>query len=151
LPVIPFLLLAIISNLAAGGGWLRRPRYIILWMLVAFAWLTKWRSIISYLQPPETWQATREAIAQIQTDGGVLTSAKIAPHVSGRSVIKLATIGSESIDFSSFDYVLLNVRDPGWRSTPEIVQHLINRLKKTPEFMLRYQKDEIYLFEKIAQ
>ena len=34
--------MAIISTLAAGGGWLRRPRHILLWSLIAFLALAKY-------------------------------------------------------------------------------------------------------------
>lgn len=74
LPVLPFLLLAVISTLAAGGGWLRSRRAIVLWSLVAFLALAKFGYFGSiYLESINTWQATREAISHIQPQKSILT------------------------------------------------------------------------------
>ncbi|MBD0347186.1 MAG: DUF2079 domain-containing protein, partial [Coleofasciculus sp. Co-bin14] len=78
LPALPFLLLAVISTLAAGKGWLQTRRGMIIWALVAFIALAKFGHFGSvYLESLDTWQATREAIAQIQTKGSVLTPAQV--------------------------------------------------------------------------
>ena len=149
LPILPFLLLAVIANLAAGGGWLRSKRNIIIWAILAFLALAKFGYFGSkYLKSIDTWPATSQAIAKIQGKGGVLTSAQIAPHLTHRQILHLAIEGSESIKLSQFDYVLLNQRHPGWGSSPEIVNILIERLKKAPEFELTYQQDSVFLFEK---
>jgi uncharacterized membrane protein len=149
-PALPFLLLAVISSLAAGQGWLRNGRAIVLWSLVAFLALAKFGYFGSrYLESLDTWQATREAIAQVQTKGGVLTTAQIAPHLTHRPLIKLATSSlPPAADFAEFEYVLLNVRHPGWSSTPEFAARLVNQLKNAQEFQLSYQRDGVYLFEK---
>jgi uncharacterized membrane protein len=142
----------VIANLAAGGGWLRSRRAIILWSLVAFLALAKFGYFGSkYLESNDTWQATREAIAQIKTPGGVLTTANMAPHLTHRPIVQLATDGSESINLSQLTYVLLNLHHYGWGSSPETVNTLIERLKRTPEFQLEYQKDGIFLFVKNHQ
>jgi len=147
LPALPFLLLAVISTLAAGGGWLRNRRGIILWSLVAFLALAKFGYFGDrYLTSLDTWQATREAIAQVHTKGSVLTAAQIAPHLTHRPVVKLATTGSEYADLTEFEYVLLNVRHPGWQSNSQVVTNLLERLKNVPEFKLIYQRDDVYLF-----
>ena len=148
LPILPFLLLAVISTLAAGGGWLRGQRGIILWSLVAFVALAKFGYFGSkYFESIDTWQATREAIAQVQTQGSILTTSPIAPHLTHRPVVKLANQDSASFNLNQFKYVLLNVRHPGWASSPEIATGLVERLKQTPEFQLSYQRDNVFLFE----
>ena len=148
LPILPFLLLAVISTLAAGGGWLRGQRGIILWSLVAFVALAKFGYFGSkYFESIDTWQATREAIAQVQTQGSVLTTSPIAPHLTHRPVVKLANEDSASMDLSQFQYILLNARHPGWASSPEIAASLINRLKQAPGFQLSYQRDQVFLFD----
>ena len=152
LPILPFLLLAAIANLAAGGGWLRSRRAIILWSLVSFLALAKFGYFGSkYLESNDTWQATREALAQIKTQGGVLTTANIAPHVTHRPIVQLATEGSESINLSQLTYVLLNLPHYGLGSSPETVNTLRERLKRTPEFQLKYQRDGVFLFVKNHQ
>ncbi|MBE9128865.1 MULTISPECIES: DUF2079 domain-containing protein [unclassified Coleofasciculus] len=149
LPVLPFLLLAVISTLAASQGWLQNKRGIILWSLVAFVALGKFGYFGSrYLESVDTWYATREAVAQIETKGSVLVPAQVAPHLTHRPIVKLAIAGSESADLAEFDYVLLNMRHPGWGSSLQVATSLLERLKNTPEFQLSYQRDEVYLFIK---
>lgn len=150
LPILPFLLVAAISSLAAGRGWLQSGRAITLWSLVAFLALAKFGYFGSkYLESFDTWQATREAIAQVQTPGGVLTTHEIAPHLTHRRVVKFTDANSPPANFTEFDYILLNLRHPGWNSNPEFAAGLANRLKNTQEFNLSYQHDDVYLFKKI--
>ena len=149
LPLIPFLILAVISTLAAGGGWVRGGRSIILWSLVAFIALAKVGYFWSiYLNSLDTWQATREAIAQVQTPGGVLTTAEIAPHLTHRPLVKLTDAKSPPADLTKFNYVLLNLRHPGWLSNREFATSLVNQLKNTQKFQLSYQRDDVYLFKR---
>lgn len=149
LPAIPFLLLAVISSLAAGRGWIQNRRGIILWSLVAFIALAKFGYFGSkYLEFIDTWQATREAISQIQTKGGVFVPAQVAPHLTHRPIVKLTTEGSESVNLSEFDYVLLNLRHPGWGSNPQVVSSLLARMKNEPDFKVIFQRDDVYLFRR---
>lgn len=160
-PVLPFLLLAVISSLAAGRGLLRSRRAIILWSLLAFLGLAKYGYFWSrYLDSIDTWQSTREAIAQIQNgntaslysdrsplQGGVLTTHRIAPHLTHRRLIKFVERSPLPNDFAQFEYILLDVRHPGGTTTPEVVISLVNQLKNTELFQL-YQRDDVYLFVK---
>ncbi len=149
LPALPFLLLAVIGTLAQGGGWLRSQRAIILWALVAFVALAKFSYFGSrYLEFLDTRQATTEAIALIETKGSLLTAPHIAPHLTHRPVVKLAIARFDATELANFDYALLNVRHPGWQSTPEFAASLVEQLKNLPEFELTYERDEVYLFTK---
>ncbi|NJL00628.1 MAG: DUF2079 domain-containing protein [Spirulinaceae cyanobacterium SM2_1_0] len=148
LPILPFLLLAAIASLAHRRFWWQRPRWIVLWSLVGFLALAKpgyfWTR---YLETLETWSATRAAIAQVDTPGRLLTSAQIAPHLSHRPVVKLATMDAAAReDLTAFDYILLNQPHPGWNSTPELVTDLRDRLSQQPEFRLRFDRDGVVLF-----
>ena len=143
---IPFLILAVIGTLAQGGGWLRSQRAIILWALVAFVVLAKFGYFGSrYLQ------ATKEAVALVETKGSLLTAAHIAPHLTHRPIVKLAIANFNAAELGNFDYALLNVRHPGWQSTPELAASLVKQLKNLPEFELIYERDEVYLFSKGPQ
>jgi hypothetical protein len=62
-------------------------------------------------------------------------------------VVKL-TLAHTPPALTEFDYVLLNLRYPGWMSDRDFVQNLVTQLKNTPEFQLKYQRDDIYLFTK---
>ncbi|MBD6617579.1 DUF2079 domain-containing protein [Komarekiella sp. 'clone 1'] len=149
LPILPFLLLSVISSLAAGRGWLQHKRAIILWSLVAFLSLAKFTYFGErYLESLDTWQATREAISQVQPIGSVLTTDEIAPHLSHRPLIKLIQSNSPSVNLKAFNYILLNIRHHGLSSNQEFDINLLNQLKNQPEFKLQYQRDDVYLFVK---
>ncbi|PSF35651.1 hypothetical protein C7H19_15525 [Aphanothece hegewaldii CCALA 016] len=149
LTIIPFLFIAVIATEAAGKGWLKRPKYIILWSLVAFIALAKYGYFGSiYLKTLDTWQATQKAVSLVNTSGGVLTNSAIAPHLTHRPLVKLAIQGSETLDLKQFDHILLNKRHPGWSSSPELIQQFITRLEQIPEFKLTYQQDEVFLYQK---
>ncbi|MBN3908905.1 MAG: DUF2079 domain-containing protein [Nostoc sp. NMS1] len=146
-----FLLLAVISTLAAGRGWLQNRRGIILWSLVAFLSLAKFTYFgDKYLVYIDTLQAIQEAIAQIQTQASVYTTAQICPHLSNRKLITYTNADSPPGDLNVFNYVLLNVRHPGWSSSQEFAASLVDQLKNNQKFQLKYQRGDVYLFVKVA-
>jgi uncharacterized membrane protein len=150
LPILPFILVAIISTLAAGKGFLRSKRAIVLWSLFFFFALARWSYFFTkYMPTLDTWQASREAIALVQTQGGVLTSEQLAPQVSQRPLVKLALPYQELPEFESFQYVLLNTRHPGVNIDPSFAKGVAEKVKRRGEFQLRYQRDDVFLFEKI--
>ncbi len=149
LPILPWLFLVVISTMATQKAWIKSQRGILVWSVCAFLALAKFGHFGSlYLESLDTWQATREAIAQIKTKDGVLTTTDIAPHLTHRPLVQLATIGSESNDLSEIKYVLLNFRHPGWASSIETVQILGEKLRQMPEFKLQYQRDDVILLIK---
>ncbi len=148
LPMLPFFLVAIMVALAAERGLLRRPRWIIVWATVAWLALAKYGYFGSlYLSQLETAGAMRGAIAEVQTQGGVLTASQIAPHLTHRPLVTLAEPGSESLDLAPYEYVLLNRQHPGWSSSPETVQALVTRLEGEPSWQQRFNQDGVVLFQ----
>lgn len=155
-PVLPFLLLATIDTVATRQQWRPSPRVIIIWSLLGFLALAKYGYFGSiYLKSLDTWQATQAAIAQIQradlqkpAPGSVLTTAEIAPHLTHRRLIELTDANSPPANLAEFDFVLLNVRHPGWLSQSKFATSLVQQLKDTPEFHLSYQRDGVYLFSR---
>ncbi len=150
LPVLPFLIVAVIASLAAGQGWLRTKKAIVVWALVAFVILAKYGFFWSrYLRTIDTWEATREAIAQIQSPGPVLTTHSIAPHLTHRAVIHFVDdISGLPKDISLYDYILLNVRHPDGTRNPKFAANFVKLLQNNHLFILRYQRDQVYLFVK---
>ncbi|MEL4898672.1 DUF2079 domain-containing protein [Crocosphaera sp. Alani8] len=147
LPVIPFLMLVVIMTVAAKKSWFRQNKYIIIWSLIGFLALAKYGYFTSrYLESIDTWKANNEAISKIYRKGNVLTSTYIAPHLSQRSMVKLAEDGAESFDFNEFDYILLNQRHPGRESSPELIETIKNKVGQNSQFDLTYEKDDVYLF-----
>jgi len=161
-PILPFLLVAVISSLAYSNQQKGKtifdrlplpnyplPRVIVIWSLIAFLALAKYGYFWTiYLNGSDTLPATREAIALVNTKGSVLTTAQIAPHLAHRPVVKLTQAHAPPANLAEFDYVLLNLRYPGWMSDREFAKNLVTKLKNTPQFQLKYQRDDIYLFTK---
>ena len=148
LPAIPFLILAVIASLAAGKAWLQRKQPIILWSLVAFLILGKFGFFGSkYITYLDTWQATKQAIALIQTKESVLTTDIITPHLTHRELISFKYDSSQQVDkLTNFHYILLNVRHPGWAASSEDYQNLVSQLKNQSKYDLKYKRDDVYLF-----
>jgi uncharacterized membrane protein len=149
LPALPFLLLAAIATLAAGKGLVRNQRGIIIWSLVGFLCLAKFTYFGErYVKKLDNWQATREAIALVQTKGSVLTTASISTHLSHRQFINLAYGEQPLEETRKFNYILLDTRYPGWGNNPESASRMVDFLKNRHDFNVRYRRDDIYLFEK---
>lgn len=149
LPVLPFLLLAVIAAFAANQTWLKQRWMILLWSLIAFLALAKYGYFGSlYLRSLDNWDATRAAISQVQTKGSVLTTHNIVPHLTHRSQIRF-TLANAPPDLNQYDYVVLNSRHPGWMSTSEFANGLIHQIQRNAQFQLQYQQDDIYLFVKL--
>ena len=148
LPALPFLILAVIASLGVEKVWLQTRRAIIIWSVITFLCLAKFTYFGGkYLESIDNWQATREAVSLVTTQGSVYTTAKIAPHLSSRALIKYTNTDSNQ-DVNIFEYVLLNIRHPGWESNPEFAMSLVNQLKNNQAFKLIYQQDDVYLFTK---
>ncbi|MGK7942601.1 MAG: DUF2079 domain-containing protein, partial [Crocosphaera sp.] len=149
LPIIPFLIISVIITMKKNRSWLKQEKYIIIWSLICFLALAKYGYFTSrYLVSLDTWRTTNEAISKITSNGGVLTSTYIAPHLSQRPLIKLAENGAESFDLNQFDYLLLNQRYPGIESSPELIETLKQKARQNSNFELVYSKDDVYLFSK---
>lgn len=151
LPILPFLLLAVISALGAEATWIRKPGVITLWSLIAFLALAKYGYFGSlYLNSLDTWSASRAALSQVKTEGSVLTTHNLVPHLTHRSYIRFTLAGAPPFDLSQFDYILLNLRHPGWMSSVEFATNLVEQLQQNSQFQLRYQQDGVYLFANAA-
>ncbi len=149
LPALPFLVLSVISAVAAGKGWIKNSRAALLWSLIAFLALAKYGFFgEKYLDRLDTWQATRAAIAQINSKGAVLTTSYIAPHLTHRPFLEYTKLIAPPTTLNQFDYVLLNLRHPGWASSPELAGQVFQLAQKTPQLQLQYQRDQVYLFVK---
>ncbi len=149
LPILPFLFLVVINSLATGRGWLRHKRAIVLWSLIAFLALAKYGHFLGkYLSSLDTWQATTEAVSQVKTQGSVLTLDEIAPHLSERKFINIMSPESPDIDFTNFDYIVLNTRHTFSREHKKLAINYVNQLKNHPKFHLTFERNDVYLFQK---
>ncbi|MGI0483190.1 DUF2079 domain-containing protein [Geminocystis sp. CENA526] len=152
LPIIPFLIVTIIVSLANYKTWFYSSAKIRIWSLIAFLALAKYLYFFPnalYWKNIHTWRSSNEAINLIQSKAGVLTAPQFAPHLTHREVIGLAI---DNIDYDSidkYDYILLNLDNPTGYSSQEDIQKLIDFLQSKNNFNLSYEKDKIFLFEKI--
>jgi uncharacterized membrane protein len=149
IPALPFLFLAIIASLAAGKGLVQSSRGIIIWSLIGFLLLAKFTHFGGkYLESVDNWQATRQAISQVQPQASILTTAAISAHLSHRKLINLTNADSPPKNLTDFEYVLLNNRHPGWGSNIEFTNNLASQLESHNDFKLLFQRDEVYLFKR---
>jgi uncharacterized membrane protein len=125
------------------------PKNMIIWSLIIFLFLGEYKDFYLYLNRLDTWQATREAIAQIQPQSSILTDNRLAPHFAHRPIVKLLSQISPQSDLAEFEYILLNQRHP-WPDTAKIGNDLADRLQNTSKFKLAYQKKQVLLFKRIA-
>ena len=147
LPIIPWLFLSVIMATSSKHLWLRSQRSILIWSVVAFLALAKYGYFGSvYLQTLDTWDATRKAISLVDSPGGVLTTSDIAPHLTHRRLLELSDRNLNLEKLEKFDYVLLNLRHPGWGSSPEIAEALFAKLKQASTFQLEFRQDDVFLF-----
>jgi uncharacterized membrane protein len=148
LPILPFLLLAVIDSLAHGKGLLRQRRWIVLWALVVFLALAKYgRYHPEYTAHLDTWQASQEALALIpQHEGGVITDNWHGAHLSHRENIFLFR-GNQTFkeDLPKANYVLINVKHP-WDDNFEATNRMFERLKNRRDLKISYEHDGVYLF-----
>ncbi|MEZ2320890.1 MAG: DUF2079 domain-containing protein [Microcoleus sp.] len=138
-----------ISQLPQFWRGMELPKAMIIWSLIIFLFLGEYKDFFLYLNRLDTWQATREAIAQIQPQSSILTDNRLAPHFAHRPIVKLLSQISPQTDLAEFKYILLNQRHP-WPDTEKIGNNLANQLQNTPQFQLTYQKNQVLLFKRIA-
>ncbi|MFM6452444.1 MAG: DUF2079 domain-containing protein, partial [Planktothrix sp.] len=117
LPALPFLFLVMIRTLAdekpglGNGFWVlwnkfqkntlskfshlftiphpKLPQWIVLWSSLIFLLWGDHSQVLGYFTRIDNWSATQNAVAEIQTQGGVLTDNRLAPHFTHRQTIKL--------------------------------------------------------------
>jgi uncharacterized membrane protein len=102
-----------------------------------------------YFNSLDTWYASKTAIAQISPQDNLIATNNFAPHLTHRKVVKLPTEDLANANLDEFKYILLNLRRPGFMSSPEIIKTFLNRLENMPGFKLKFERDEVFLFEKL--
>ena len=145
--IIPCLILIVINSLSNDTNWVKNKKIVVTWICLGFLTLAKFGYFGSlYLSTLDTKQATDRAIGMIPKQVNVLTNSAIAPHLTHRQIIELPETADTNLD--RFNYVLLNSRYPGFASSDSIMEDLITQLKKETNWQLKYQQDDVYLFEK---
>ncbi|MEH2031049.1 MAG: DUF2079 domain-containing protein [Nostoc sp.] len=92
----------------------------------------------------------RTDISLVKTPGSVLTTSRIAPHLSQRQIINLINTNAKP-DYlirENIEYLLLDVRTKNRENQLDFNPELSNQLKNNQAFKLIYQQDDVYLFQK---
>ncbi|MBW4666236.1 MAG: DUF2079 domain-containing protein [Cyanomargarita calcarea GSE-NOS-MK-12-04C] len=155
LTIFPFLILWLLRSIwqyqqDKKRRWLK-PHFLIVWATIAFLVLAKYDFFITrYLSSLSNLNSLHTAVSLVETQGSVLTTSRIAPHLSQRQIINLISIDSKSDDISSetIEYVLLDVRTKNPVNKLDFNPELPNQLKNNQAFKLIYQQDDVYLFKK---
>ncbi|MGB3513216.1 MAG: DUF2079 domain-containing protein [Microcoleaceae cyanobacterium] len=175
LPIIPFLLLTVISALVTVStpensqdsqkiSWIKKinipqlkvklpipnfqvPQIIIVLSVLIFLLVGNLEDLSLYFQTLDNWQATKAAINQVETKGGVLTDNRLATHFTHRPIVKLLN-QTEPDNLDEFDYVVLNLRHP-WPDTQEAGIVLSKNLPNNQAWQLNYQQDDVLVFKRV--
>lgn len=152
--IFPFVIVWLIQSISqyqqTGKRIWLQPRILIIWSIIAFLVLAKYEFFITrYLTSLPNLSSLHTAVSLVQTPESVLTTTKIAPHLSHRQVIKLIDAWkNESFqgDNINFKYILLDLLNLENKS--DFYPRVVEQLQHNPSFMLKYQKDQVYLFVK---
>lgn len=161
LPIATFLFLAVISNIKAKTYCLKNKSIIV--VLVVLGFLISFNPHIDigsnigrdFSSLTYSFQASDKAVKKINEldnirkdgyKGSVLTTAKIIPHLSNRSMIKLADENISKDTIGTFDYILLNTDYPILTSTREYAKRLSEELKIDARYTVALNEKGILLF-----
>jgi uncharacterized membrane protein len=150
LPIVPFLIVFAIAALSTETSWIRCPRWIILWSIVSFMALANYSFFTArFLTRLESLPAMRAAISQVQSHHvPVLTMNYFVPHLTHRSQLEYIKPSAPLTSLESYHDILLNLRDPGRGTPPELLQQVFMQVQADPAFQLTWQRDQIYLFQR---
>jgi uncharacterized membrane protein len=149
LPILPFLMLIAISGISMVGSQKRwHLRFLASWAALAFITMSLFQLFTGEsIRYSDTWQSNNEAIALVKTQGSILTTDDISPHVTHRQEVKLA-FSNPPPNLEQFDYILLNTRHPKDQIDRDYLLSLVEKAKKISSLKIDHQKDDVYLFTK---
>jgi hypothetical protein len=157
LPILPFLILAVIDSMAKRQEFLQRQRQLgriwsylaVVCSLVGFMWLADYQKIPFYGNEVFAGQSTRAAIAHLPPEAKVLADRYTTPHVCHRSEIWAVNRKSLDADLALSNYVLIDLAHAIGRDA-EYVKALIPRMQNDPAFQINYHQGQTYLFRRIT-
>ena len=128
---VPFLAVSIQESLSLESiyGLLKYPKWfqsrapyiIIFWSVFTFLILSRFTYYFGPLHSNfSSSEARRDAISLVKESSSVLTTNDIVPHLSKRSHIQF-TNSEEEYDLEKFDEILLDLKEPGWKSNSNFI------------------------------
>ncbi|MEM8640406.1 MAG: DUF2079 domain-containing protein [Cyanobacteria bacterium P01_G01_bin.54] len=153
LPILPFAILALALALQRRQTRLRRPRWIITWMVVMFLVLARveYFAVRYFDEGLRTVAASRAALSLMHPSHPVLVPSHIVPQVTHRPKVQMLTWGADQIELTPFANVFLDTEVPALHTQPETVPNLLKRLHNEPEFRLVFERNNVFLFERRSQ
>jgi hypothetical protein len=159
LPILPFLILAVINTLAMRKSFLQKqarrvwlwPKLALIWSLIGFIWLANYQKVPQYFV--ETFReghSTRAAIAQLPPQVKVLADRFTVPHICHRPEIRAIAAKRFDVDLAESDYFLFDLGHARGKDA-SFVKGLAARMQNKPNFDLIYQQGQAYLFKRVKQ
>ncbi len=154
--IVPFLAVSIQESLSPVSiqGLKNYPRwfqlkgnyFILFWSIATFLIFSRFTYYFGPFHSHfESSTARREAISLVKDTSSVLTTNDLVPHLSRRRDIKF--LNSEEIyNFNNFDEILLDKKNPGWKSNSEFIDNIYKKLESNINWGKIYEKNNIVLF-----
>tara|TARA_B100000212_G_scaffold316636_1_gene271694 strand:+ start:547 stop:2004 length:1458 start_codon:yes stop_codon:yes gene_type:complete len=154
--IVPFLAVSIQESLSPVSiqGFLNYPKwfqlrgnyFIIFWSILTFLIFSRFTNYFGpFYSHFESLMARREAISLVKDTSSVLTTNDLVPHLSRRKDIKF--LNSEEIyNYDIFDAILIDRKKPGWKSNPEFIDNIYEKLESKNNWGKIYEKNNIVLF-----
>jgi hypothetical protein len=118
------------------------------WTLLAFGSLSRLPFFLGpFRESLDQAPALRQAIARVRPGASVLATNALAAHVARRSTIDLLSARSVR-HLSGVDQVLLDASRGSWKASPALIRGLVHRLRTDPQWSIRYQRDDVWLFDR---
>ncbi|HWP40106.1 MAG TPA: DUF2079 domain-containing protein [Tepidisphaeraceae bacterium] len=152
LPVVPFLFTSVILAMSTGRAWLNKSHPIIGFsaMLLLLGMLARISRVSGdYAFDWHSLEHTRQAIARIQTDGNVLTTAEVVPHVSRRPVVDYIGGVVPLRELGAYDYVLINTRHQSVEPYNRVVSQVLAAAITSHQFHPEYVAPDVFLFRRV--
>lgn len=155
LPIFPFLIIWLLNSVQRFQAenkrhWLT-PKILIIWSLITFLALAKYEFFITrYLSSWSNIESLHKVVRLVETDGSVLTTARIAPHLSHRQIIKQINPDWQPDNSASeiFDYIVLDFRSQNNTGEQSLRPDLKEELTNSGKYSLKFQKNDVLLFVK---
>jgi len=155
--IVPFLSVSTIETMGPTiNGIIKYPiwfrnkaqKIIIFWSIFTFIIFSRFSFFFGEFHTHfDSLLSRQEAISMIKSSSAVLTTNDLIPHLSRRRSIKL-TDSNSNIDFNEFDEVLLDLKNPGWRSNVNYAKNIYSKLDFSDLWNKRYENNSIVLFSK---
>ncbi len=151
--IVPFVALAVLGAATAGKTWIKRPMLIAGWAIGLILIGGTARLLDTDGDAATDFgnhAAAREAIAQIDGDGGVLTMHDMAPHLSQRKLVQFIDFRQKVGALGKYQYILLNLKnEKGGSIASNYAANIQALLEIHPSFTLKFCKNDIYLYQRV--